>query len=263
MHFWAWSYCSLYEADCFLFFGLLYWILCLCLCAQCTLRGLPSDDAMQQLLIRHCTQQATHEDTARLERLKTLLQLLISYEGSQLGAVPMVERQSQPSVVAAAIAARRGVDLRRYKTELCRSYAETGHCRYGVKCQFAHGVDELRPLARHPRYRTELCHSFHVNGFCPYGSRCNFIHSDTSLPSAVAEACSSNRPCKLASVLQPSEVPVCSQNSPVSCLMLKQYLRLADDVKERAICGRSSDTGMMQAAVPSQAATRMNSVQDR
>jgi len=27
----------------------------------------------------------------------------------------------------------------RYKTELCKSYTETGNCRYGTKCQFAHG----------------------------------------------------------------------------------------------------------------------------
>lgn len=38
-----------------------------------------------------------------------------------------------------------------YKTELCRSFEETGYCRYGLKCQFAHNVNELRTVARHPR----------------------------------------------------------------------------------------------------------------
>jgi len=42
-----------------------------------------------------------------------------------------------------------------YKTELCRSWEETGHCRYGSKCQFAHGADELRAVQRHPKYKTE------------------------------------------------------------------------------------------------------------
>jgi hypothetical protein len=37
----------------------------------------------------------------------------------------------------------------RYKTELCRSWAETGYCRYGEKCQFAHGQPELRQVSRH------------------------------------------------------------------------------------------------------------------
>lgn len=63
-----------------------------------------------------------------------------------------------------------------YKTELCRSFEETGSCRYGSKCQFAHGKDELRPVARHPKYKTEVCRTFTNHGTCPYGTRCRFIH---------------------------------------------------------------------------------------
>ncbi|XP_071564922.1 uncharacterized protein Tis11 [Temnothorax nylanderi] len=65
----------------------------------------------------------------------------------------------------------------RYKTELCRPYEESGSCKYGDKCQFAHGFGELRNLARHPKYKTELCRTFHTIGFCPYGPRCHFIHN--------------------------------------------------------------------------------------
>ncbi|XP_067125237.1 mRNA decay activator protein ZFP36L1-like [Centruroides vittatus] len=65
----------------------------------------------------------------------------------------------------------------RYKTELCRPYEENGTCKYGDKCQFAHGAQELRTLARHPKYKTELCRTFHSTGFCPYGPRCHFIHN--------------------------------------------------------------------------------------
>ena len=36
-----------------------------------------------------------------------------------------------------------------YKTEMCRSWLETGYCRYEGKCQFAHGYVELRPVPRH------------------------------------------------------------------------------------------------------------------
>lgn len=64
-----------------------------------------------------------------------------------------------------------------YKTELCRSFMETNTCRYGVKCQFAHGRHELRPLMRHPKYKTEICKTFHTLGTCPYGTRCRFIHT--------------------------------------------------------------------------------------
>lgn len=66
----------------------------------------------------------------------------------------------------------------RYKTEMCRPYEESGHCKYGDKCQFAHGAHELRNLARHPKYKTDLCRTFHTIGFCPYGPRCHFIHNE-------------------------------------------------------------------------------------
>ncbi|ESK98496.1 ccch-type zn-finger protein [Moniliophthora roreri MCA 2997] len=73
-----------------------------------------------------------------------------------------------------------------YKTELCRSWEEKGSCRYGAKCQFAHGEQELRKVARHPKYKTEICRTFWVSGSCPYGKRCCFIH--TELPTVNAGA---------------------------------------------------------------------------
>ncbi|XP_010780885.1 zinc finger protein 36, C3H1 type-like 1 [Notothenia coriiceps] len=66
----------------------------------------------------------------------------------------------------------------RYKTEMCRSFNESGLCKYGGKCQFAHGLDELRDLNRHPKYKTEPCRTFHTVGFCPYGMRCHFVHNN-------------------------------------------------------------------------------------
>lgn len=69
-----------------------------------------------------------------------------------------------------------------YKTELCRSWEEKGSCRYGPKCQFAHGEEEIRKVARHPKYKTEICRTFWVSGSCPYGKRCCFIH--TELPAS-------------------------------------------------------------------------------
>ncbi|BGO88929.1 hypothetical protein NBRC10512_005683 [Rhodotorula toruloides] len=64
-----------------------------------------------------------------------------------------------------------------YKTELCRSWEEKGNCRYGVKCQFAHGIQELREVARHPKFKSEICRTFWQQGSCPYGKRCCFIHA--------------------------------------------------------------------------------------
>jgi len=73
-------------------------------------------------------------------------------------------------------------DSRRYKTELCRAYEERGQCRYGERCQFAHGMAELRALQRHPKYKTELCRTYHTSGYCPYGARCHFVHNGCTPP---------------------------------------------------------------------------------
>ncbi|KAL4612382.1 hypothetical protein ACB092_08G194400 [Castanea dentata] len=66
-----------------------------------------------------------------------------------------------------------------YKTELCNKWQETGECPYGDNCQFAHGVEELRPVLRHPRYKTEVCRMVLNGVVCPYGHRCHFRHALT------------------------------------------------------------------------------------
>ncbi|XP_072346360.1 mRNA decay activator protein ZFP36L1-like isoform X1 [Scyliorhinus torazame] len=91
---------------------------------------------------------------------------LEEFSKSAMGASdrpPAQQQQQQPSP--------------RYKTELCRPFQESGICRYGDKCQFAHGLGELRILSRHPKYKTELCRTFHSCGICPYGARCHFVHN--------------------------------------------------------------------------------------
>jgi len=75
-----------------------------------------------------------------------------------------------------------------YKTELCRSWVESALCKYGNKCQFAHGQHELRPVIRHPKYKTEICKTFHTNGTCPYGKRCRFVHNPAELRSPMVSS---------------------------------------------------------------------------
>ncbi|XP_036403556.1 cysteine three histidine 1 [Megalops cyprinoides] len=65
----------------------------------------------------------------------------------------------------------------RYKTELCSRYTELGSCKYAERCQFAHGLRDLRVPSRHPKYKTELCRAFHTVGYCAYGARCLFVHA--------------------------------------------------------------------------------------
>lgn len=93
-----------------------------------------------------------------------------------------LDRSHSEPVVDRSLAQQQGQQQQqsnssRYKTELCRPYEENGTCKYGDKCQFAHGFHELRSLIRHPKYKTELCRTFHTIGFCPYGPRCHFVHN--------------------------------------------------------------------------------------
>lgn len=98
---------------------------------------------------------------------------------ASLGGAAPVPPTAPPTGIAAATPTSPppAQNSSRYKTELCRPFEESGTCKYGDKCQFAHGGHELRTLARHPKYKTELCRTFHTTGFCPYGPRCHFIHN--------------------------------------------------------------------------------------
>lgn len=67
-----------------------------------------------------------------------------------------------------------------YKTEPCKNWQISGTCRYGSKCQFAHGNQELKEPPRHPKYKSERCRSFMMYGYCPYGLRCCFLHDESN-----------------------------------------------------------------------------------
>lgn len=82
--------------------------------------------------------------------------------------------QAQGLLIGGPSAHNRKIGL--YKTEICRNWEEKQSCRYGVKCQFAHGTQDVRTVPRHPKYKTEICRTFWVTGSCPYGKRCCFIH---------------------------------------------------------------------------------------
>jgi len=65
----------------------------------------------------------------------------------------------------------------KYKTELCKYYECYGYCKYGDKCAYAHGVENLRSkVTNTTAYRTKKCTQFFEQGYCPYGSRCQFAH---------------------------------------------------------------------------------------
>lgn len=75
------------------------------------------------------------------------------------------------------------VDKTKFKTEMCKNWIEVGTCRYGNKCQFAHGDNELmgKNAPNNSKYKSKICTTFSEKLFCPYGSRCLFKHEDRTL----------------------------------------------------------------------------------
>lgn len=86
---------------------------------------------------------------------------------------------SEESTQASTSAQReQKVDATLYKSEMCKNWIETNHCRYGSKCQFAHGNAELAIFAQASKrgQRTKNCRVFYKEKQCMYGSRCMFRH---------------------------------------------------------------------------------------
>lgn len=143
-------------------------------------------------------------------------QLLLQQQQQKLLAVAQqhgsVQQQIQHQESVNSNTAQQNAN--RYKTELCRSYQENGVCKYGDKCQFAHGMAEMRNMVRHPKYKTELCRTFHATGYCPYGPRCHFVHDtqEASLKRDQPIKCSSG---KSSSSVSPAATQICDM-SPLS-----------------------------------------------
>lgn len=74
-------------------------------------------------------------------------------------------------------------DRGKYKTELCKNWIEVGFCRYGNKCQYAHGNYELvgKQQPSNAKYKSKTCNTFNEKLYCPYGQRCLFRHDDRTL----------------------------------------------------------------------------------
>ena len=164
--------------------------LCLCLFINLSVYGQCYLDCIQGSSDVLVTRRPSFSDERKTQHFP--LSAAVSLPPSMTSSTPTRHQWRRSSVDPAATTppppsrGRRQEDDRggatttspRYKTELCRTYAEHGACRYGDRCQFAHGRDDLRAVARHPKYKTDLCRTYHTTGLCPYGPRCHFIHND-------------------------------------------------------------------------------------
>ncbi|PRW33819.1 Ankyrin repeat domain-containing 13C isoform B [Chlorella sorokiniana] len=158
--------------------------------------GLLPADALQQLAALQ--QQQALAQALSTDPLLSLTNLIAAQQGlsARVQELLLLKHQLQAVVPQRTSGIRGTGPLANplYKTELCRSWEETGSCRYGAKCQFAHGREELRPVVRHPKYKTEVCRTFAQSGTCPYGTRCRFIHSTMPGSPAVSARAGSTTP---------------------------------------------------------------------
>jgi hypothetical protein len=85
----------------------------------------------------------------------------------------------------------------KYKTMLCKHFSSTKGCSFGDKCQFAHGISELRstngmmnPMMGIPEkkkgpnpqnYKIVKCKYWEKDGTCRYGTLCTFAHGEQEL----------------------------------------------------------------------------------
>jgi len=69
-----------------------------------------------------------------------------------------------------------------YKTMMCTMFTQSGECNYGVRCQYAHGQEELRVVAPHPKFKTQMCNKYNSATGCQYGDKCHFRHPNDPIP---------------------------------------------------------------------------------
>ncbi|KAK9286899.1 hypothetical protein L1049_015306 [Liquidambar formosana] len=125
-----------------------------------------------------------------VENLEKVEEDVLVIDGILVGSVPGGRMRSvSDSGGSSSSSSLSGNNL--YKTDICRSWEDSGTCRYGSKCQFAHGKEELRPTRFITKNKSEaqMCKSYATTGCCMYGTKCRFVHQVmTAAAAAAAEA---------------------------------------------------------------------------
>ncbi|GMJ12946.1 hypothetical protein HRI_004963800 [Hibiscus trionum] len=76
-----------------------------------------------------------------------------------------------------------------YKSEICRTWEELGHCRYGSKCQFEQGKEDVRPTCFPFRTKSE------AQVYKPYASsKPRLLHPVTETTPILTQKDSSTKP---------------------------------------------------------------------
>merc|ERR1739838_1231367 len=107
--------------------------------------SLPLEAAFSQFAASFSTIMNDKESAASaLDKKISELERLRNKINSNSDSHSSASSTTSSSCSTSTSAAQSKVNTSRYKTELCRPFSEHGTCKYGEKCQFAHGQAELR-----------------------------------------------------------------------------------------------------------------------
>lgn len=68
------------------------------------------------------------------------------------------------------------------KTRMCRSLLQNGACTNRKRCPYAHDIRQVR--STNAFFKTKVC-SFYESGFCKLGSKCRYAHGQSELTPGV------------------------------------------------------------------------------
>ncbi|OIT00616.1 PREDICTED: mRNA decay activator protein ZFP36L2-like [Nicotiana attenuata] len=111
-----------------------------------------------------------------------------------------------------------GSDNSSHKSEVCRWWGDSGKCRFGSKCRFVHGKEDLRPTAFANRNQSEAPSSrSYSSGSCAYGPRGRSAHHQAHSAASSTESAAMATPTTVKKVVSTKDKePPSSDSSPSS-----------------------------------------------
>ncbi|XP_009768245.1 uncharacterized protein [Nicotiana sylvestris] len=105
-----------------------------------------------------------------------------------------------------------------HKSDVCRWWGDTSTCRFGSKCRFVHGKEDLRPTAFANRNQSEALSSrSYSSGSCAYGPRVRSVHHQVNSAASSTESAAMATPTTVKKVVSTKDKePPSSDSSPSS-----------------------------------------------